>query len=154
MKEWSVWRILEYFNTFNFMLYLCTGLVSSTRECCSSSPWSWCTPSPVLSSLRLVIVLRRPCKYVQPTDILYLRLLLYTVCFEPVALDRILMYNISKRTIILNTLRAIIWNSWIPFIIAGTLFFLLKHFADRHNLAFVYAPSKINKKVNTEFDVK
>ena len=30
----------------------------------------------------------------------------------------------------------------------GCLYFLLKHFADRHNLAFVYAPSKINKKVH------
>ena len=25
---------------------------------------------------------------------------------------------------------------------------MLKHLVDRHNLAFVYAPSKINKKVN------
>merc|ERR1719154_862742 len=30
----------------------------------------------------------------------------------------------------------------------GLLFFVLKHLVDRHNLAFVYAPSKINKKVH------
>jgi len=30
----------------------------------------------------------------------------------------------------------------------GLLYFILKHLVDRHNLAFVYAPSKINKKVH------
>lgn len=30
----------------------------------------------------------------------------------------------------------------------GCIYFGLKHFVDRHNLAFVYAPSKINKKVH------
>ena len=30
----------------------------------------------------------------------------------------------------------------------GLTYFTLKHFVDRHNLAFVYAPSKINKKVH------
>jgi len=30
----------------------------------------------------------------------------------------------------------------------GCLFFLLKNLVDRHNLAYVYAPSKINKKIH------
>lgn len=30
----------------------------------------------------------------------------------------------------------------------GLIYFCLKHFVDRHNLAFIYAPSKINKKVH------
>ena len=30
----------------------------------------------------------------------------------------------------------------------GCLYFILKHLVDRHNLAFVYARSKINKKVH------
>ena len=30
----------------------------------------------------------------------------------------------------------------------GLLYFILKHLVDRHNLAFVYAPSRINKKVH------
>lgn len=30
----------------------------------------------------------------------------------------------------------------------GCLYFILKHLVDRHNLAFVYAPSKINKKIH------
>ena len=30
----------------------------------------------------------------------------------------------------------------------GLIYFCLKHFVDRHNLAFIYAPSKINKEVH------
>ena len=32
--------------------------------------------------------------------------------------------------------------------VVGCLYFILKHLVDRHNLAFVYAKSKINKKVH------
>jgi len=30
----------------------------------------------------------------------------------------------------------------------GLVYFILKHLVDKHNLAFVYAPSKINKSVH------
>ena len=37
------------------------------------------------------------------------------------------------------------------FDVLGCLYFVLKHFADRHNLAYVYARSKISKKVRKGF---